>query len=96
MGKVEPGHTIFMYAKGVGIIGIGQAKGRCQILEPGNPDRITQGKTNEWRVPTTWLSWKENSDAYRWKSQNSTFFEVSGDKHRQLRNGIKKHFLSFL
>jgi hypothetical protein len=96
MGKVEPGHTIFMYAKGVGIIGIGRAKGRCEILEPGNPDRVTPGKTNEWRVPTAWLSWKENSDAYRWKSQNSTFFEVSGDQHRQLRNGIKKHFLSFL
>jgi hypothetical protein len=96
MGKVEPGHTIFMYAKGVGIIGIGRAKGGCEILEPGDPDRVTPGKTNEWRVPTAWLSWKESSDACRWKSQNSTFFEVSGDQHRQLRNGIKKHFLSFL
>jgi hypothetical protein len=96
MGRVEQGHTIFMYAKGVGIIGIGRAKGPCQILEPGHPDRVTPGATPEWRVPTAWLAWKKNSGAYPWKSQNSTFFEVSGDRYKKLRGDIKKHFLSLL
>jgi hypothetical protein len=94
MEKVEQGHAIFMYAKSDGIIGIGRAKGRCQILEPGNPDRVTQRETREWRVPTVWLAWKENDAYTEWKSQNSTFFEVSGDKYRKLRSDIKKHFLS--
>jgi hypothetical protein len=94
MREVEQGHTIFMYAKGVGIIGIGRAKGRCQILQPGSPNRVTPGKTPEWRVPTAWLAWKKNSDAYPWKSQNSTFFEVSGNKYQQMRNDVKKHFLN--
>lgn len=93
MGKVEKGDAIFMYAKGVGFIGIGQAKSRCLILEPGDPDRVTSGNTREWRVPVVWLAWNENS-AYQWKSQNSTFFEVSGDQYIQLRNDIKNHFLS--
>jgi len=94
MENVEEGHTIFMYAKGVGIIGIGKAKGRCQILKPGNPDRVKPGETPEWRIPTAWLVWKKNSDAYPWKSHNSTFFEVSGNKYRQMRNDVKKHFLN--
>ncbi|MGB8260421.1 MAG: phospholipase D family protein [Terracidiphilus sp.] len=93
MERVEQGHAIFMFAKGLGIISIGRATGQCQILEPGNPDRVTQGESREWRVPTAWLAWKEGSDACSWKSPNSTFFDVSGDHYKQLRNDIKKHFL---
>jgi hypothetical protein len=94
MARVGSGHAIFMYAKGVGIVGIGRAKGQRQILEPGNPDRVAQRDSREWRVPAAWLAWKENSDAFPWKkSPNSTFFEVSGVQYRQLRNDIKKHFL---
>jgi hypothetical protein len=94
MGEVEKGHAIFMYAKKVGIIGVGRAKGRCQILKPGDPDRIAPGSTPEWRVPTAWLAWKENSDAYLWKGQQGTFFELSGDLLKAASDDIKKHFLS--
>lgn len=96
MKRVEPGHTIFMYAKGAGIIGIGRAKGRYQILKPGDPDRVALYEIPEWRVPTNWLAWKKDAPYRRWKSQNSTFFEVSGNKYKELREGVKKHFLSFL
>lgn len=94
MGEVEQGHAIFMYAKKVGIIGVGRAKGQCQILKPGNPDRITLGSTPEWRVPITWLAWKEDSNAYLWKGQQGTFFELSGDLLQEAADDIKKHFLS--
>jgi len=93
MEKVENDDVIFMYAKSVGFIGIGQARSRCQILEPGDPDRVTAGNTREWRVPMVWLAWNENS-AYRWPSPNSTFFEVSGEQYKQLRNDLKNHFLN--
>ena len=93
MDKVRRGHAIFMFAKGVGIIGIGRAKARRQVLRPANPDRLRTGTTPEWRVPADWLVWKKDGDAFSWKSPNPTFFAVNGDKYRQLRDGVKKHFL---
>jgi hypothetical protein len=94
MEEVEQGHAIFMYAKKVGIIGVGRANGRCQILNPGDPNRITPGNTPEWRVPTTWLAWNENSDAYLWKGQQGTFFELKGYLLHTSVDGIKNHFLN--
>ena len=82
-----------MFAKDVGIIGIGLAKGRCQMLEPDDSDRLMMTGTREWRVPTAWLAWN-NNDAYRWKGRRATFFDVSEDMYRKLRNGVEKHFLS--
>jgi hypothetical protein len=93
MDKVRRGNAIFVFAKGVGIIGIGRAKGRRQNLKPGNPDRITSGTTSEWRVPVEWLDWKKDRHAFRWKSPNSTFFDVSEDKYSRLRGDVRKHFL---
>ena len=60
MKQVERGDAIFMFAKGIGILGIGTAKGRCEKLSPGNPDRIhnvaqKDNITFEWRVPVEWL-----------------------------------------
>ena len=94
MNNVRRGHAILMFAKGVGIIGIGRAKARREVLRPGNPDRIRTGATPEWRVPVDWLAWKKDRDAFSWKSPNPTFFDVNGDKYRRLREGVRKHFLS--
>ena len=93
MDKVRYGDAIFMYAKGVGIIGMGRARARREILKPGNSDRIMKEGKPEWRVPVEWLAWKKDRDAFSWKSPNPTFFEVSGDKYSQLRDGVRKHFL---
>ena len=56
MEMVEPGNVIFMFAKGVGIIGIGKATGRCETLNARDPDRVSNIHTTiEWRIPTQWL-----------------------------------------
>lgn len=94
MDKVTHGDAIFMYAKGVGIVGIGRAKARRQVLKPGNPDRIMKEGKPEWRVPVEWLAWGKDRYAFSWNSPNSTFFEVSRDKHSELCDGVGKHFLS--
>lgn len=94
MDKVEQGDTMFMFAKGVGIIGIGCAKAPREVLEKGNPDRIEDWDTPEWRVPVDWLAWVEDdSDSFPWHGPNATFFDVSGDKYRGLRDDVRKHFL---
>jgi hypothetical protein len=40
MQLVEPGDGIFMFAKGVGIIGIGIATAQCEILPATDPNRL--------------------------------------------------------
>ena len=94
MDRVEPGDAIYMFAKGVGIIGIGPASGPRQMLEPSDPDRIRNGRTREWRVPVHWLAWVEDdADSFWWRGPQPTFYEVSGDRYSELREGVRKHFL---
>ena len=93
MQKVKLGNVVFMYAKGVGIKGIGRAKAPYEVLQPGNPDRLRNGHTAEWRIPVDWLAWEEDdADSFSWDAPNATFFEVSGDKYRRLREGVRRHF----
>lgn len=96
MKQVKNGDAIFMYAKGVGINGIGIAKGECETLAPNNPDRIhnvaqKDNNTVEWRVPVHWLKWADEAGAFQWKAPNRTFWNVTGDK--DFRDNVKNHFL---
>jgi hypothetical protein len=95
MDRVEEGDTICMYAKGEGIIGVGRATGPAQKLESGARDRIMPDGEREWRVPTDWLIWKPDN-AFRWKSPNATFFDISADKYEDLREGLQRHFSGLL
>lgn len=93
MEQVKLGNLIFMYGKGVGIIGIGQATASHEVLQPADAGRLREGNTLEWRVPVNWLAWADDDSAPRvWKSPNATFFEVSDDKRRDLRERIARHF----
>lgn len=94
MEKVKQGNAIFMFAKGVGIIGIGRAKAPPEVLEPDDPDRVGDSDEREWRVPVDWLAWiEDDADAFSWESPNFTFFDVSSEKYSDLRDGVRKHFL---
>ena len=100
MEKVEPGDAIFMYAKGVGIIGIGHARAKRKILKPTAPGRIgvspdfpDQSGQDEWRVPVDWLAWCDDKHAYPYNMPRRwTFLNVTGDNYHGLREGIAKHF----
>jgi hypothetical protein len=100
MKQVQPGDVIFMFAKGVGIIGIGRARKICEKLKPCDSDRIENFPDNnsrEWRVPVDWLDWRDDDEeAYHCKSPNFTFWNVTGDQYSNLRKGIRKHFLGIL
>jgi hypothetical protein len=85
-----------MYAKGVGIIGIGRAEAECEILEPRCPDRIRNFKdeenTTEWRVLVRWLAWCDDEDAYNWNAPNFTFWNITNPEHTDFRNAVRRHF----
>jgi hypothetical protein len=97
MEQVERGAAIFMFAKGIGIVGIGIAKGRCETLAPDAPDRIRnfsyENSTIEWRVPVQWLEWTDEAGAYPWKAPNRTFWNVTEARDKDLRESVKTHFL---
>ncbi|MEI7637017.1 MAG: phospholipase D family protein [Syntrophus sp. (in: bacteria)] len=96
MRLVEPGDAIFMFAKGVGIIGIGRAMTKYETLTPGDPNRIRNfrtGNTPEWRVQVDWLDWREDDESYHCKAPNFTFWDVTSDQYSALRAGIRQHFL---
>lgn len=97
MERVKPGAAIFMFAKGVGIIGVGRAKSKCEVLPPGDSARITSRYEDdeEWRVPVDrWYAWAEHEeDAFPWKMPNATFLDVNADKYLPLREGIRQRFL---
>jgi hypothetical protein len=96
MEQVQPRDAILMFAKGVGIVGIGRAKGACETLQPGEPDRVYDGRYQrdvEWRVPVHWLDWRTQEDAYPFRSPNFTFWNVSDESYADLREEVREHFL---
>ena len=97
MQRVTSGDAIFMWAKGVGIIGVGRAKEKPEILDASAPGRIRSAAEyaeREWRVPVEWLIWVEHDgDAYPCAIPNASFVDASGENYRELREGVRKHFL---
>jgi len=98
MQLVEPGDGVFMFAKGVGIIGIGVATARCEILPSTGPNRLwiyeAGDNTPEWRVPTNWLAWKDDADACPYPAApNFTFWNVTEIQYDDFRESVKSHFL---
>jgi hypothetical protein len=94
MERVKRGDAIFMFAKGVGIVGIGCAKAKRQILEPNDPDRIGMSNSKderEWRIPVDWLDWRDDNDACPFKSPNMTFWNLTEDA--ALRGAVRRRFL---
>jgi hypothetical protein len=98
MRAVQPGDLILMYASGAGILGVGKAVGRCEILGPGNPDRISrifseEESGREWRIPVDWLRWVNEGEACPWKGVlPPTFQDVSGERWGNHRDNVVRHF----
>lgn len=96
MERVEPGSVILMFAKGAGVIGVGRATGKCQVLPPGAPGRLRRGveySTAEWRVPVNWAAWVDSDDeAYPWTMPNASFLDVSGQKYTKMRREVAAYF----
>jgi hypothetical protein len=97
MERAEPNDVILMFAKGAGIVRIGRAMAKCEILNSSAKNRILSGNeidSREWRIPVDWLAWVEDDvDACPCTIPNVSFVDVSGENYRQLREAVSKHFM---
>jgi hypothetical protein len=95
MKAANRGDIIFMYANRVGVIGIGNAVGACQVLEPGDPDMLFEEENSrEWRIPVVWLRWVEEGHACPWdRPSPTTFTNVSAVGWSKRRDGVIQRFL---
>ena len=94
METVQPGAVILMFANRVGVIGIGCAEAAVERLSPGAPGRLSKGNSIEWRIPVTWLDWRDEASAYRCKAFRRTFLDITADKYESLRKSVLGHFCS--
>ena len=96
MRLVEQGDCILMFAKGVGIIGVGIAKGVCEVMDDSQVGRVftkaDSRAAKEWRVPVDWKAWVQDSQAFSWDGPRFTFGDITKDKYADLRSGVKRHF----
>lgn len=99
MNKVKKHDVIFMYAKGVGFIGVGQASGPVKKLEPQQSGRLRKTwPDREWRIKMEeWFAWLPDEDAIRWPSKtlyrSKTFFDLTDEEHEDVRIAVSKAFL---
>lgn len=82
MREVRRGDLIFMYARLLGVIGIGRVtESRLEILGHDHPDRLrdfaTEGENEEeWRIPVEWLIW-DDSRPCTVEPLRPTFLEIT-------------------
>ena len=95
MKNVRKKDIIFMFAKGVGIIGIAEVLGSCEVFSPSDPKTLDPlFNSKEWRIPVLWHIWVPDKEAYKWKSPNTTFIEVTKDKYKNFREECIQYFVS--
>jgi hypothetical protein len=94
MGRVKPGDLIFMFASGLGVIGVGSAKD-CRLgpLFPGDYRRIRGDdyRGAEWQVPVEWLHWQPE-DPCPFKGWNGTFYELANPAWEDRRAAVLRFF----
>jgi hypothetical protein len=89
MGEVGKGDLIIMWAKNVGAIGLGEAKGPVEIYGPKDK-RFYSGfdrnppPSDEYRIPVKWVAWVGEDGAYPWYGygMNFTFARADNDTWR--------------
>lgn len=95
MRRVRHGDMIFMYANGLGVIGVGRAtESRLELLFPDHPDRLrafaTEGENEEeWRIPVEWLVWNE-ANPCAVELLRSSFQEITD--HADRIHAVRQHF----
>ena len=93
MQAVKKGNLILMYANHTGVVGVGRATGRVEVLGRRDPDRIRKDwPGDECRIPVDWLAWRDDNP-YRWQWPSpKTFVSLSSQTSSRKARAALKHF----
>lgn len=95
MRRIRAGDMIFMYAMGLGVIGVGRAtESRLELLFPDHPDRLrnfeAEGENEEeWRISLEWLVWDETNPC-EVEFLRPSFQEIT--HHEERIRTVRQHF----
>jgi len=95
MRRARRGDMVFMYANGLGIIGVGRVSAsRIELLFANESSRLrdftTEGKNEEeWRIPVEWLVW-DDTNCCEVEFLRPTFQEITEHAGRVLK--VRQHF----
>lgn len=96
MSEVRAGDVILAFAKKVGIIAVGVAQGKLDIIQGESEARIrafSEHPYAEWRIPTQWIVRVDDEDALPYpEARNVSFIDVSGAKFSYLKDAVKERF----
>ena len=94
MRRARKDDLIFMFASGVGLIGVGRATGPCRVLPDGHPDRVAPADENreEWQIPVVWLRWQTANPCVWDIYPIVTFIDISGSTWNARRQRALRHF----
>jgi hypothetical protein len=90
MKLVREKDVVLIYANKLGIIGIGEATGECEIIPANSNDQIRKYPEPEWRIPVNWLHWDRNRPCQWTPHFVGTFLDVSSDHYRARREAVRK------
>jgi hypothetical protein len=94
MKRVDVGSLIFMFASGLGVIGVGRATGGpIGPISPGAHSRLrgTDWSAAEWQVPVEWLYWNVDTPCSI-RGVNSTFYELTDPTWTERRQTLFNFF----
>lgn len=92
--SVVVGDLIFMFASGLGVIGVGKAKGGAiGPISPGGYSRLRDSGWlgSEWQVPVEWIRWQPESPCSI-RGANFTFYRLSDPTWTDRRSKLIAHF----
>lgn len=95
MERAINGDIVFLFAKGKGIIAIGEVKARVRIIPNESVDKqyCPDVREAEWRIDIDWLTQRDDLYAFKLDSPpQCTFIDISATKYKDVRKGVLSFF----
>jgi len=95
MLRAKKGDVIFLFAKGKGIIAIGEVQEKVHVVtcDETNKQFCPEVETPEWRIAVSWLT--QRDDLYAFPLSNPprwSFLDISDEKYCELKSNVLSFF----
>ncbi|CAH1385245.1 phospholipase D family protein [Candidatus Nitrotoga sp. M5] len=94
MSKARKGDIVFLFAKGKGVIAVGEVTEEVEVADGIHKKRLSQvANTTEWRICVNWVTQRNKFFAcYIENPPLCTFMDISAEKYKSLRVSVLNYF----